>query len=211
MSDPDIRHPLFSRLLGRFVDYQDRHGGDDYRRELLAGLRGRVLEIGPGEGATFALFPPEATEVVALEPEPYLRELARRAATPAPVPIEVVAGRAEELPFQEADFDACVVASVLCTVRDPARVLSEIHRVLRPEGELRFWEHVAAPGGFLRLHQKAIDLVWPLFTGGCHTARDTKAAIERAGFELVRYREFKFQPSPLVHVISPQILGVARA
>jgi SAM-dependent methyltransferase len=210
MRHSEIRHPLFSRLLGRFVGYQERHGGVEYRRELLAGVSGRVLELGPGEGTNFALFPPEVTEVVAAEPEPYLRELARRAAVAAPVPVEVIDARAEGLPFAAGEFDAVVLTSVLCTVRNPALALGEIRRVLRPRGELRFWEHVAAADGFLRAHQKAIDLVWPFFTGGCHTARDTRAAIERAGFEIVRCRAFKFQPSSVVHVISPQIIGVAR-
>ncbi|MGD0167389.1 MAG: class I SAM-dependent methyltransferase [Gaiellaceae bacterium] len=211
MGDTEIRHLLFSRLLGRFVGYQERHGGTEYRRELLNGARGCVLEIGPGEGPNFPHFPAAVTGVVAVEPEPHLRELARRAARAAPVPIEVVAGRVEELPFTEGEFDVVVVASVLCTVSDPVRALSEIRRVLKPGGELRFWEHVAAAGGFLRRHQRAIDLVWPLFTGGCHTCRDTEATIEQAGFRIERCRRFKFQPSLLVHVISPQILGVARA
>ena len=211
MADPEIRHPLFSRLLGRFVRYQERHGGTEYRRELLTGIGGRVLEVGPGDGTNFALFPPTVTGVVAVEPEPGLRELALRAAAEAPVPIEVIAGRVEELPFAEHEFDAVVLASVLCSVRDPARALAEIRRVLKPSGELRFWEHVAAPGGFLRLHQRAIDLVWPFFTGGCHTARDSRTAIEQAGFRIERCREFEFQSSPLVRVISPQIIGVARA
>ncbi|MEV4499999.1 methyltransferase domain-containing protein [Micromonospora arborensis] len=62
----------------------------------------------------------------------------------ARVPVTVVDGLAEALPGGDGEFDAAVVALVLCTVPDQASELAEARRVLRPGGELRFFEHVAA-------------------------------------------------------------------
>ena len=145
--------------------------------------------------------------MIAVEPEPHLRELAEQAAATPPVPVRVIAARAEELPFEADSFDAAVVSLVLCSVGDPTRALAEIRRVLRPGGELRFWEHVAAPAGTrLARLQRAADSIWPRLFGGCHAGRDTVAAIERAGFAVERCRRFDFHGGPT----KPHVLGAAR-
>ena len=108
-------------------------------------------------------------------------------------------------------FDAAVASLVLCTVRDLPRALSEIKRVLRPGGELRFFEHTLAPEGKLARVQRAADrTLWPLLFGGCHTARDTVAAIEAAGFELGTYRRFRVPEKGVRLPSSPCVIGVAR-
>jgi ubiquinone/menaquinone biosynthesis C-methylase UbiE len=114
----------------------------DHRRRLLEGLRGTVVEIGAGHGLNFPLYPPEVSEVVAIEPEPTLRSKAETAAESLTVPIRVLAGIADELPLPDSSADAAVVSLVLCSVPAQEHALAEIRRVLRPEGELRFYEHV---------------------------------------------------------------------
>ncbi|MET8465779.1 class I SAM-dependent methyltransferase, partial [Micromonospora zamorensis] len=125
----------------------------------------------------------------------------------APVPITVVDGLAESLPARDGEFDAAVVALVLCTVPDQASALAEIGRTLRPGGELRFFEHVAADEAS-RLHrtQRLLDAtLWPKLFAGCHTGRDTIAAITDAGFVIEELRRFHFPAgsnspsSPCVH------------
>ena len=81
--------------------------------------------------------------------------------------------------------------------------------MLRPGGELRFYEHVRGAGGLARA-QRALDVAWPHVAGGCHLARDTPAAIERAGFALERCRRFAFRPSFLAWPAEPHVIGVAR-
>jgi len=99
---------------------------------------------------------------------------------------------------------------MLCSVYDQRQALAEVRRVLRPGGELRFYEHVRAQGRYAARAQQAFDLVWPLIGGGCHTSRDTLAAISEAGFEIARCERFLFKPMPLALPTAPHILGSAR-
>ncbi len=210
---PDaVHHPLFARFYARFSETMDvRAGIEAYRRELLHGLSGRVIEIGAGNGLNFAHYPAAVSEVVALEPERTLRQLAVRAALKADVPVDVVPGAAEALPVKSEAFDAAVASLVLCSVRDLPRALGEIRRVLRPGGELRFFEHGRAEGRALATVQRGLDrTVWPLLFGGCHTARDPLAAIESAGFEIVTHRRLRVPEKGLAVPSSPCVLGVAR-
>lgn len=199
-------HPVFARVFARLIRCAEPTLAE-LRRELVAGLQGRVAEIGAGTGASFRHYPAEVHELVAVEPEPYLRGLAEEAARAAAVPVQIVGGAAEALPLESGAFDAVVVSLVLCSVPEQAAALSELRRILRPGGELRFWEHVAAPTGS-PLHglQRTVDLVWPRLGGGCHTARDTVSAIEAGGFAVEHVRGFDLHRGPT----RPHVLGIAR-
>jgi ubiquinone/menaquinone biosynthesis C-methylase UbiE len=207
-----VHNPLFARVYARLSEEAERKGQADHRRELLAGMAGRVVEVGAGHGLNFAHYPSAVEEVVAVEPEPHLRGLAERAASTAPVPVRVLDGVADALPLPDASVDAGVASLVLCTVPDQPRALAELRRVIRPSGELRFYEHVlSAKPGIARL-QRIMERsgLWPLVGGGCHPARHTAAAIEAAGFELESMRRFDFRPVLVEIVVEPRILGTAR-
>ncbi|WP_406015703.1 class I SAM-dependent methyltransferase [Streptomyces sp. NBC_00984] len=207
-----VHHPVFARFYARMsVAAETRAGLAAVRSELLAGLSGRVIEIGAGNGLNFAHYPPTVSEVVAIEPERSLRKLAVRSALRAALPVDVVPGTAEALPVKSEAFDGAVASLVLCTVRNVERSLAEIVRVLRPGGELRFFEHVRADDRAMAAAQRALDrTVWPLVTGGCHTARDTLAAIERAGFVVETYRRVRMPEWGVRLPTSACVLGVAR-
>ena len=104
---------MWTLLLSRGAEHA---GAAEHRDELLAGLNGRVIEVGAGNGLNFRHYPAAVTEVVALEPEPYLRQRAEQATAAAPVPVTVVAGVADALPADDAVFDAGVASLVLCSV-----------------------------------------------------------------------------------------------
>ncbi|GAA4929200.1 class I SAM-dependent methyltransferase [Streptomyces coeruleoprunus] len=207
-----VHHPLFARFYARVSVVADAKGGvAAYRRELLDGLSGRVIEVGAGNGLNFAYYPGAVSEVVAIEPERLLRRLAVEAAVRAGVPVDVVPGAAEALPVKSEAFDGAVASLVLCSVRDLRRSLAELRRVLKPGGELRFFEHGLAPGKLMATAQRALDAtVWPLMCGGCHTARDPLAAIEAAGFEIVTYRRLRVPEKGVRLPTSACVLGVAR-
>lgn len=205
-----VRHPLFARGYARMAAKAEHKGGAEHREELLAGLNGRVIEVGAGNGLNFSHYPDTVEHVLAVEPEPLLRELATRAAERPSVTIEVVDGVADALPAVDASFDAGVASLVLCSVADQDRALAELRRVIRPGGELRFYEHVRAEKpGFARF-QRVVDVAWPLFGGGCHTSRDTTSAIERAGFDIVHSRRFRFTPCVVAGPVAPHVIGIAR-
>jgi ubiquinone/menaquinone biosynthesis C-methylase UbiE len=174
---------VFARLYERAAPAMDRQGAAGHRRRLLADLTGDVVEVGAGGGANFVHYPDGVGSVLALEPEPYLRERAARRASEARTPVRVVDAVAEQIPLADGSVDVVVASLVLCSVTDQAIALREMHRVLRPGGQLRFYEHVAAPTRARRALQRLVDATaWPLLAGGCHTGRDTVAAIRTAGF-----------------------------
>jgi AhpD family alkylhydroperoxidase len=195
-------HPVFARVCELIAS---RAVAADDRAELVAGLRGEVVEIGAGSGSNFAHYPPTVDSVLAVEPESYLRRRAERAARQAAVSVTVIDATAEALPALDDSCDAAVACLVLCSVPDQAAALAELRRVLRPGGELRFYEHVvahSAPGASVQL---ALDRsgIWPRLGAGCHLARDTAAAIEQAGFVIEGCRRVS---AGLV----PHVAGVAR-
>ncbi|HEX6714361.1 MAG TPA: class I SAM-dependent methyltransferase [Thermoleophilaceae bacterium] len=208
MPTHSVKHPLFARGYAWLAKKEDEAGNVDNRRELLAGLSGRVIEVGSGIGSNFAHYPATVTEVIAVEPEPYLREKSEQAAAGAPVPVRVVDAVADALPVEDAGVDAGVASLVLCSVPDQDVALRELHRVIKPGGELRFLEHVISNRASRRGVQRFLDKTfYPRVAGGCHLTRDTRDAIDRAGFIVQRSRRFPFPPGPLG---LPHILGSAR-
>ena len=206
-----VRNPLFARLYTLLSRGAERSGAAEHRDQALAGLTGRVIEIGAGNGLNFDHYPPEVREVVAVEPEPYLRAKAQEAAARAPVKVTVVKGTADRLPAGDGEFDAAVASLVLCTVPDQARALAEARRVLRPGGELRFYEHVRSRDPRRARWQDRIGRrIWPACGGGCHPNRDTEAAIAAAGFEIERADRFEWKPGPGMGLVAPHVIGVAR-
>jgi ubiquinone/menaquinone biosynthesis C-methylase UbiE len=203
-----VKHPLFARGYAWLAKREDKAGNADNRRELLAGLKGTVIEVGAGIGSNFEHYPETVAKVVAVEPEPYLRDKATQAATSAPVPVRVVDAIADALPLEDAAADAGVASLVLCSVPDQATALAELHRVIKPGGELRFYEHVVSNRSRGRRAQRLLDAtLYPHVAGGCHLTRDTRAAIEAAGFIVQHSRRFPF---PTGRFGLPHILGSAR-
>jgi ubiquinone/menaquinone biosynthesis C-methylase UbiE len=211
-NDERVHHPIFARLYARLSAAAERQAQAEHRDRALTGLQGRVIELGAGTGLNFPHYPLAVGEVSAVEPESYLRKQTQRAAASAPVPIRVINGHANAIPAEDRSFDAAVALLVLSTVPDPATALQELYRVIRPGGELRFYEYVLADNPALARAQRAADKsgIWPLVGGGCHPARDTENAIRNSGFQIESYDRFNFRPSPIQLIVQPRILGTAR-
>jgi ubiquinone/menaquinone biosynthesis C-methylase UbiE len=190
----EFQHPRFAKMYERISAESEQRGTAEQRDRVLAGLSGRVIEVGAGNGMNFGHYPDTVTEVVAVEPEDRLRALAERAAAEASAPVRVVAGHAGALPAEDSAFDAAVASLVLCSVPDVSAALTEIRRVLRPGGELRFFEHVRSENPLFGMLEGALTPVWSRAGGGCRLNRDTAASIRAAGFEVEQCERVFYAP-----------------
>ncbi len=207
----DLPRPRFARMYLRSAQTAEQRGANEHRKRLLEGITGTIVEIGAGQGLNFAYYPATVTNVIAIEPEPTLRGAAELAASTASVPVRVIAGVADQIPLPDASVDAAVASLVLCSVPSQDQALAELRRVVRPGGELRFYEHVIPNCQPKRTLLQLADRsgLWPRIAGGCHPARDTGTAIEHAGFHIVNSDRIQFAASRFEPRI-PHILGVAR-
>ncbi len=150
-----------------------------WRRWLVEGARGRVLDLGCGTGRNLPLLSP-GTAAIGLDPSWDSLARARRRAPAVPL----VVGRAEALPFRTGAFDTVLSGLVFCSVPDPHRGLAEVRRVLAPGGRLRMLEHVRATERWKARWQDRVQPLWTWITGGCHPNRDTERAVEQGGFAI---------------------------
>ncbi len=153
------------------------------RRRWVPRAHGHVLELGVGSGLNLAFYDPaNVVKVTGLDPSAPLLARAAARASEAPVPVELIRGRAEELPFPDRSFDSAVVTYTLCSVDDPARVLAELRRVLRLGGELVLVEHGLARDAGTRRWQRWLTPAWRRVGGGCRLDRDMAAILRDAGY-----------------------------
>lgn len=177
-----------------------------YRQRLLAGLEGDILEIGAGTGSNCRYFAAGA-RLHAVEPNAAMHPHLERAAVAHGLRLHLAPLIAERLDAPDASMDAAVSTLVLCSVKDPVKVLQEVRRVLRPGGRFYFLEHVLAEeGSWMRPVQHAIAPVWRRALGGCRPNRDTAGLLREAGFgEIEIVREQILYPLP----VASHIVGTA--
>jgi ubiquinone/menaquinone biosynthesis C-methylase UbiE len=200
---------LLAAIYDPFMRGSERASLGAWRRELVGDLAGKVLEIGAGTGRNLDHYPASLDELVLAEPDPHMRARLERAVSATGRPARVLSAEAAEVPLGAESVDAVVSTLVLCSVVDPARVLAEIARVLRPGGKLLFLEHVAADDRPDRLAwQERLEPIWSRLAGGCHLTRRTHELIEKSGFELEwTKRESARKALPIVRTT---VRGVAK-
>jgi ubiquinone/menaquinone biosynthesis C-methylase UbiE len=191
---------VFASAYDRSLARAERLGIAQARAMLLARARGRILEIGAGTGLNVEHYPAGA-DVTYTEPDPHMAKRLRARGAAA------ISAGAESLPFDDSSFDTVVSTLVLCTVTDVPAALREIRRVLRPDGELLFLEHVRAKrGSALERWQDRLQRPWRAIACGCNCNRDLLAALGAESFSVVGTNlDWKFMP-PLVR---PVVTGVA--
>ena len=199
---PSLAERAFALAYDPLTAMAERGGLGRIRRQLIAPLAGRVVEIGAGTGANLAHYRP-AVDLTACEPAQPMRRRLERAVSGRPG-TEISSAPAEHLPVGDASVDALVSTLVLCTVVDPRAALTEARRVLRTDGMLVVLEHVRGRPG---LHAGVQDLVapaWRKLACGCRPNQETEALLTDAGFVWVR----RFRHDLPVPLVSPLVAGV---
>jgi ubiquinone/menaquinone biosynthesis C-methylase UbiE len=174
----------FSALYDRCFKAAEEAGLRDMRRDVLTGARGRVLELGAGTGLNLELYPEQVQDLTLVEPDPHMVKQLRKRVNDLGSAAQVVEAPGEQLPFEDESFDTVVVTLVLCTVPDQKGTLREIKRVLKPDGQFLFLEHVRSPEPGLAKWQDRLEKPWRFLGDGCHCNRDTVSGIKAAGFQL---------------------------
>ncbi|MDB9313375.1 class I SAM-dependent methyltransferase [Spirulina sp. CS-785/01] len=191
----------------KLKDCDDHESLGELKAALLNSVQGRVVEIGPGAGASFAYLPKDI-QWIGIEPNPYMhRYLQEEARKQGIESVEVYEGMAEKLPLIDESVDTVVGIHVLCSVGDVQEALGEIRRVLKPGGVFVFLEHIADQrGSWNRRLQDAIAPVWKGLFDNCHPHRETDQVLQAQGFERVDEEYFRLSfPN-----YSPHVAGVAR-
>lgn len=178
-----------------------------YRRRAVSAARGRILEIGIGSGLNLPLYPESVERVIGVDPSPGLLRLAAEASRRSAPETELIEGAAEALPLEDASVDGVVATWTLCSVTDPARVLAEIRRVLKPDGLFSFVEHGLSPEEGVRRWQHRLTPLWSRCCGNCHLDRPTASLAEQNGFRFERLETgYARGPKPIVFMYE----GIAR-
>jgi len=174
---------IFALAYDPFIWLSEIAGLRRRRRALLRNACGRVVEIGAGTGLNAALYPDDIAELVLTEPDAAMRQrLARRLQRHGRGGARIVDAPAERLPMADASVDTVVSTLVLCTVPDPESTLREIARVLRPDGQLLFIEHVRSSSRLLAALQDKLFQPWRRFAAGCACNRPTAELMRANGF-----------------------------
>lgn len=167
------------------------------RRLVVPRARGRVLEIGVGSGLNLPHYDRSRVEWLwALEPSHEMRALAAPRVAASGLDVRMLDMRGESLPLPDASVDTVVVTYILCTIPDAHAALVQMQRVLRPNGQLLFCEHGAAPDASVRRWQDRLNGVWGRFAGGCNLNRATLPLIEGAGFRVEDVRSAYLPKTP---------------
>ncbi|HVW45747.1 MAG TPA: class I SAM-dependent methyltransferase [Solirubrobacterales bacterium] len=201
---------LFARFYDRALKATEENGLGQMRADLLAGARGRVIEVGAGTGANLDLYGAGVEDLTLVEPDPHmgarLREkLADRGGNP--IPARLVAAPAEALPFGDDTFDTAVATLVLCTIPDPVGAIAELARVLAPGGRLLFIEHVRAEDPSSARRQDRLEKPWRFLADGCHCNRDTEASLRASAFTVETIEHGKMPKA--APIVRPLIRGTA--
>jgi ubiquinone/menaquinone biosynthesis C-methylase UbiE len=198
----------FSALYDRCFKATEDAGLRDLRADLVSQARGRVLELGAGTGLNLELYPREGIDdLILTEPDPHMAKQLRKRMEEVCPGAELIEAGAEDLPFEDDSFDTVIVTLVLCTVPNPTAALAETRRVLKPDGQFLFLEHVRSPEPGLAKWQDRLEKPWRFLGDGCHCNRDTESALEAAGFQLSGVEHPQLPKAP--PIVRPMAKGQA--
>lgn len=168
----------------------------ELRPKVLSEAKGEVLEIGFGSGLNLPFYPKTVTHLTAVDINPGMEKLARKVIAASPVKVEYLLINGEKLPFPAATFDTVVSTWTLCSIEHVDQALSEIRRVLKPDGKFIFIEHGLSKDSSVQKWQNRLNGLQRKMAGNCHLNRPIGALIEGQGFKITRLNEYYMEKSP---------------
>lgn len=166
------------------------------REKIVPRARGRVLEVGIGTGLNLLYYDTLKVERVwGLDPALEMHKLAARRVRESGLSVELIGMSGEQIPMDDNTFDTVLVTYTLCSIPDMFKALREMHRVLKPDGELLFCEHGLAPEEKVRRWQHRLTPVWQKIAGGCHLDRPIPELIRQADFQIADLKT-RYLPGP---------------
>lgn len=196
----------FARFYPKIIKSSEDKWLRERRAELLRDAAGDVVEIGSGTGLNLPHYGPQVTSLTLTEMNPHMLATLEEAVARHRPDAKIVQAPAESLPLPDNSADVVVSTLVLCSVGDTGKALAEMQRVLRPTGRVLLIEHVAAEGRLQKI-QRWSDPITKTFGRGCHTSRNTRAALTRAGFDTSGVRDEWVDSEPKIY--APHIFGSA--
>ena len=198
----------FAVVYDPFLWVGERAGVRALRKELLGKARGRTVDIGSGTGLNLPHYPDDIDELFLAEPDAAMRSRLEKRLHHRDQQPRLIDAPAEQLPFPDGSIDTVVSTFVLCTVDTPEIALQEIERVLRPDGQLLFIEHVRSDSPTLAAWQNRLAEPWRRFARGCRCNRATRQLIATTGLALDDIREQSWRAMP--PIVRPLIIGRAQ-
>lgn len=160
------------------------------RRRVASTLGGEVLEVGFGSGLNVPYYPPGVGRVMALDPATVGRRLAAKRVAASRVPVEYLDPERGTSALAGESVDHVLTTWTLCSIPDVAGALRDLHRVLRPGGQLHFAEHGRSPDPAVARWQDRLNPIQRRWAGGCHLNRPIDRLVDAAGFEMTALENF---------------------
>ena len=205
---PGLWTRTFAAVYDPFLWVSERVGMRAHRQELLRHVRGRTVELGSGTGLNLPHYPDDLDELFLTEPDTAMAARLKRKLRHSGRSARVLGVSAERLPFDDGSIDTVVSTLVLCTVDAPDLALREIARVLRPDGQLLFIEHVRSDSPRLAAWQDRLAGPWQRFAEGCRCNRATVELIAASELEVEQVRSTTWRAMPAI--VAPLVAGRAR-
>ncbi|MAJ97883.1 MAG: SAM-dependent methyltransferase [Flavobacteriales bacterium] len=179
------------------------------RKKVVHQAYGNILEIGIGTGNNIPFYDKsKVSKIIGLDPSENLSKIAKIKSQKYNLKIEHLKNYAEDLDLKDETIDSVLITYTLCSIENEEKSLSEIKRVLKPDGILIFCEHGLAPDYKISKWQNLLTPISKKLAGGCCLNKNIYNLIQNNGFKFENINKM-YIPSTL-SLYAYQYWGIAK-